>query len=119
MGIAMRRETWMKALRRSLPLLVRAIVEDFILVPVHTFNTPFEYHLDDVEMKPLELIVTVYSETERSQQAPVGYTTMTVPYMLPGCHSLRAPLWRPHQTGREFLRSALVGGAPSLLTHPM
>ncbi|PBJ79729.1 Meckel syndrome type 1 protein (mks1) [Trypanosoma cruzi cruzi] len=92
-----------------------AIVEDFILVPVHTFNTPFEYHLDDVEMKPLELIVTVYSETERSQQAPVGYTTMTVPYMLPGCHSLRAPLWRPHQTGREFLRSALVGGAPSLV----
>ncbi|EKF26834.1 hypothetical protein MOQ_009458 [Trypanosoma cruzi marinkellei] len=92
-----------------------AIMEDFIPVPVHTFNTPFEYHLDDVEMTPLELIVTVYSETEGSQQAPVGYTTMTVPHMLPGCHALRAPLWRPYQTGREFLRSALVGGAPSLV----
>ncbi|RNF17543.1 uncharacterized protein Tco025E_04778 [Trypanosoma conorhini] len=92
-----------------------AVVDDFIPLPVHTFNTPFEYHLDAVDAAPLQLLVTVYSETVHAQQAPAGYTVLTVPHTQPGCHALRAPLWRPRQTGREFLRTALVGGAPALV----
>ncbi|RNF10267.1 hypothetical protein TraAM80_01610 [Trypanosoma rangeli] len=99
----------------QLTLAGTILVEDFIPLPVHTFNTPFEYHLNVEDMAPLQLLVTVYSESVYAQQAPVGYTVLTVPHTQPGCHTLRAPFWRPWQTGREFLCTALVGGAPALV----
>ncbi|ORC89125.1 uncharacterized protein TM35_000131290 [Trypanosoma theileri] len=92
------------------------IVEDFIPLPVHTFNLPFEYHFEERVEATLRLLITVYSDDGVGvQQSPVGYTALTIPHLLPGCHSLRASLWRPRPTGREFLRSAFVGGGPSLV----
>ncbi|KAH9593474.1 B9 domain [Trypanosoma melophagium] len=92
------------------------IVDDFIPLPVHTFNVPFEYHFEERVETTLRLIITVYSdEGVGAQQTPVGYTALTVPHFIPGRHTLRAALWRPRPTGREFLRSAFVGGGPSLV----
>ncbi|AAZ13108.1 Meckel syndrome type 1 protein, putative [Trypanosoma equiperdum] len=94
------------------------IMDQFIPVSMHTFNTPFDYHFDGWGPSPLRLLITAYDDEGLSvggPQSPIGYAAVTVPHFLPGCHPLRAPLWRPRPTGREFVRSALMGGGPALV----
>nr|CCD14359.1 unnamed protein product [Trypanosoma congolense IL3000] len=94
------------------------IVEQYIPTIAHVFNIPFEYHFDGSGMAPLRLVVTAFSDEGFSTgepQSPVGYAAVTVPHLLPGNHSIRAELWKPRMTGREFVHSAMVGGAPALV----
>lgn len=94
-------------------------VEDYLVEVDHVFNVPFEHsYVDDSLPKaPLRLMVTALSEgfSGDGSQAPVGYCCVTLPVAVPGTHKVRSPMWTPHPTGREFVKSATTGGRPSLV----
>lgn len=85
----------------------------------HVFNLPFDYSVVSpvLPSAPLRLFATAYTEGPAAEglQAPVAYACMSLPIASPGHHTLTAPMWAPHKTGVEFLRSALMGGAPALV----
>ncbi|KAG5504477.1 hypothetical protein JKF63_04929 [Porcisia hertigi] len=85
----------------------------------HVFNLPFDYSFlgAAAPSSPLRLIATAFTEGAAAEglQAPVAYACVTLPIASPGHHKVTAPMWAPHKTGIEFLRSALLGGAPGLV----
>lgn len=99
---------------------ISAFVADASVFDVdHVFNLPFDYTFvgPAVSGSPLRLIVAAFTEGEAGEglQSAVAYACVTLPIATPGRHSLTAAMWAPHKTGVEFLRSVLVGGAPSLV----
>ncbi|KAK7196051.1 Meckel syndrome type 1 protein [Novymonas esmeraldas] len=99
---------------------VGAVVEaESVLDVAHVFNLPFEYSCVGavVPHSPLRLVVTAFTEGPAAAglQAPVAYACVSLPMACPGRHAVTAPLWAPHKTGVEYLRSSLLGGAPALV----
>ncbi|GET88821.1 hypothetical protein, conserved [Leishmania tarentolae] len=92
---------------------------EFLLDVDHVFNLPFDYSFTGATLpsSPLRLIVTAFTEGAAADglQAPVAYACVSLPIASPGRHTVTAPMWAPHKTGAEFLRSTLVGGAPGLV----
>ncbi|KAG5478983.1 hypothetical protein CUR178_05565 [Leishmania enriettii] len=99
---------------------VSAFVEDEFLFDIdHVFNLPFEYSFVGAALpsSPLRLVATVFTEGAAAEglQAPVAYACISLPTANPGHHVVKAPMWAPHKTGAEFLRTTLLGGAPALV----
>ncbi|CBZ27304.1 conserved hypothetical protein [Leishmania mexicana MHOM/GT/2001/U1103] len=92
---------------------------EFLLDVDHVFNLPFDYSFVGAALpsSPLRLIATAFTEGAAAEglQAPVAYACVSLPIASPGHHTVTAPMWAPHKTGVEFLRSTLVGGAPGLV----
>ncbi|CAJ1989051.1 Meckel syndrome type 1 protein [Leishmania donovani] len=92
---------------------------EFLLDVDHVFNLPFDRSFvgPALPSSPLRLIATAFTEGAATEglQAPVAYACVSLPIASPGHHTVTAPMWAPHKTGVEFLRSTLVGGAPGLV----
>ncbi|CAG9574416.1 conserved hypothetical protein [Leishmania major strain Friedlin] len=92
---------------------------EFLLDVDHIFNLPFDHSFvgPALPSSPLRLIATAFTEGAAAEglQAPVAYACVSLPIASPGHHTVTAPMWAPHKTGVEFLRSTLVGGAPGLV----
>lgn len=99
---------------------ISAFIEDESVMDVdHVFNLPFDHTFVGPTMagSPLRLVVAVYTAGAAGEglQSAVAYACVTLPTASPGRHTLSTAMWAPHKTGVEFLRSTLVGGAPSLV----
>ena len=85
----------------------------------HVFNLPFDYSFVGAALPsgPLRLVVSALTEGAAAEgiQSAVAYACVSLPIASPGRHTLKAAMWAPHKTGLEFLRSTLLGGAPSLV----
>lgn len=105
-----------------------SVMEDVggVLLPEHVFNLPFEYLYAQkgafgqpfsLSLTPVRLVLSFITEGHHGGgvQSVVGYTCVTLPVLSPGTHHIRQPVWAIHKTGREALKSALAGGAPSFI----
>lgn len=85
----------------------------------HVFNVPFDYNFVGAALpcSPLRLIVSAFTEGAAAEgiQSAVAYACLSLPIASPGRHVVQGALWAPHRSGVEFLRSVLLGGAPSLV----
>eukprot|EP00796_Vickermania_ingenoplastis_P009746 gene9746-6834_t len=100
----------------------------WIAEPEHVFNLPFEFSYAESHEAPppghpppppapLRLAIGLYTEgyDGAGLQSACAYGCVSLPVASPGSHSLRVPVWAIHKTGKEALKSAVVGGAPSFI----
>ncbi|CCW65062.1 unnamed protein product [Phytomonas sp. EM1] len=97
----------------------RVLTADGVVEVEHVFNTPFEFVYTDGPGATglVRLVVTAFSQGSDGGDPPssVGYCCVSLPSAVPGRHRVQSPMWAPHRTGEEYVQSALVGGAPSLV----
>ncbi|KPA83820.1 hypothetical protein ABB37_02029 [Leptomonas pyrrhocoris] len=103
----------------QLAYLSTFVEHECVLDVDHVFNLPFEYNFVGAALprSPLRLVVSAFTEGAAAAgvQSAVAYACLSLPVATPGRHTMTAAMWAPHKSGVEFLRSALLGGAPSLV----